>query len=156
MIKLNLHVFTPYNFLLCNMTQTLRYNFDEYEFRLSTSKFSTLISRGLTGIWYSASHSLLNSADGFPLWGKLEDLYMHGYFHSLDIMEFISGVKYTFCLRLEMKGHGSRVNIVKRDFAPLKNRKINVNFSVTWPVAFIGKCLPKFSYASLQANAMGV
>ena len=32
--------------------------------------------------------------------------------------------------------------------------KINVNFSVTWPVSFIGKYLPQISYASLQANAM--
>ena len=37
-----------------------------------------------------------------------------------------------------------------------KVEKINVNFFFTWPVAFIGKYLPQFSYASLQANAMGV
>ena len=32
---------------------------------------------------------------------------------------------------------------------PLEVEKINVNFSVTWPVAFIEKYLPQFSYASL-------
>ena len=33
-----------------------------------------------------------------------------------------------------------------------KCRNINVNFSVTWPVSFIGKYLPQISYASLQAK----
>ena len=37
-----------------------------------------------------------------------------------------------------------------------KSRKINVNFFVTWPVSFIGKYLPRFSYASSQANDIGV
>ena len=39
---------------------------------------------------------------------------------------------------------------------PKKVEKPHVNFSVMWPVAFIGKYLPQFSYASWQANAMGV
>ena len=38
---------------------------------------------------------------------------------------------------------------------PKNSKKNNINFSVTWPVSFIGKYLPQFSYASLQANTMG-
>ena len=39
---------------------------------------------------------------------------------------------------------------------PHKSRKNQCQFSVTRPVSFIGKYLPQFSYASLQAKAMGL
>ena len=47
--------------------------------------------------------------------------------------------------------------MLKGPITPKKSKKkINADFSVMWTVAFIGKYLPQFSYASLQAIAMGV
>ena len=45
--------------------------------------------------------------------------------------------------------------MLKRQITP-KSQKINVYFFVKWPVSFIGKYLPRFSYASSQANDIGV
>ena len=52
--------------------------------------------------------------------------------HVENCLCFNYGLKYTFCLHWEMKGHGSRVNLVKHEALKIVVYKKSLSGSVTF------------------------